>query len=148
MCGEPEGGKPRALFQNPGTISLFCKNGMLSQFRHLPNFQLGHAHVPRVYVHVYTRPPPARPPARAIRNPNMLKVSGATSTEIYRDPAKPTKINHIAQRSFFGPSGGKSNAAHPFSILPRSNFELFCDERPTTSDKWKRSAEAAVAHIF
>ena len=80
------------------------------------------------------------PPACGIRNPIMLKVSSATSderratnaerqnpTEIQRDPAKSTKINHIAQRSFFGPSGGKSNAAHPVSILPRCNFELFCD---------------------
>ena len=137
-------GETERSLSESGHDKSFCKNGMISQFRHLPNFQLGHAHVPHVYVHVYARPPPAR----GIRNPNMLKVSGATSTEIYRDPAKPTKINHIAQRSFFGPSGGKSNAADPFSILPRSNFELFCDERPTTSDKWKRSAEAAVAHKF
>ena len=33
--------------------------------------------------------------------------------------------HEIAQRSFFGPSGGKSGAADPFSILPRSIFEFF-----------------------
>ena len=29
------------------------------------------------------------------------------------------------QRSFGGPSGGKSDAADPFLIVPRSNFNIF-----------------------
>ena len=31
----------------------------------------------------------------------------------------------LAQRSFFGPSGGKSDAADPFLMLPGSILELF-----------------------
>ena len=57
----------------------------ISEFRHLPNFQLPHVHGP-MYAYGH----------------------------------------EIAQRSFFGPSGGKSRAAHPFSILPKSSFEVFC----------------------
>ena len=33
--------------------------------------------------------------------------------------------HEIAQRCFFGPSGGKSSAVHPLLILPRPNFILF-----------------------
>ena len=41
------------------------------------------------------------------------------------DESRYAHRHEFAQRSFFGPSGGKSNAAHPFLILPRSIFELF-----------------------
>ena len=41
------------------------------------------------------------------------------------DESRYTHRREIAQRSFFGPSGGKSNAAHPFLVLPSSIFALF-----------------------
>ena len=71
----------------------------ISEFRHLPNFQLPHVHARHAtsaYIHVYAAKCPVTP-----------------------------SPYEISQRSFFGPSGGKSNAAHPFSILPKSTFELF-----------------------
>ena len=39
-------------------------------------------------------------------------------------------LHKSTQRSFGGPSGGKSDAADPFLIVPRSNFELFCRSAP------------------
>ena len=71
----------------------------ISEFRHLPNFQLPHVHARHAataYVPVYAAKCPVTP-----------------------------SPYEIAQRFFFGPSGGKSNAADPFSILPKSTFELF-----------------------
>ena len=41
------------------------------------------------------------------------------------DESRYPECYEIAQRSFFGPSGGKSDAADPFLILPGSIFELF-----------------------
>ena len=41
------------------------------------------------------------------------------------DESRYAECYEIAQRSFFGPSGGKSDAADPFLILPGSIFELF-----------------------
>ena len=132
-------GRPSALYQNPGTISLFAKTAC---FFSSGTYRIFSSVILMSLMSTSTSTPAHRPPARGIRNPNMLKVP-PKSTEIQRNPPKSIILPNAL---FFGPSGGKSNAAHPFSILPPSNFELFCDERPTTSDKWKRSAEAAVAH--
>ena len=41
------------------------------------------------------------------------------------DESRYAERYELAQRSFFGPSGSKSDAADPFLILPRFNFELF-----------------------
>ena len=37
------------------------------------------------------------------------------------------QMRQISPTLFFGHSGGKSDAADPFSILPKSSFELFCN---------------------
>ena len=71
----------------------------ISEFRHLPNFQLPHVHARHAtsaYIHVYAAKCPVTP-----------------------------SPYEIAQRFFFGPSGGKSGAADPFSILPRSILRFF-----------------------
>ena len=92
-----------------------------------------HAHMPTCpHVHGYmpTCPKAAKSkksgPPRHCSIPPLPKSAwpGVEFLDNEQNPRNAPKCVKSAQRFFLGPSGGKSDAADPFSIVPRGSFEI------------------------